>query len=401
MTVLNTELVDGEYITTNLLNPNVWTCDWEEFCKEYSIKNAYIIEKRVRDLSELNNTLNLGKKNSASDKDKRRLRKSFEDNNINTALPPICIDENDCTINGGTRLDDAVFGSLGIKAYCTWKIGFETELDKIDFANKVNDPNLGFYSRSVTEDDTVAGVLDWAAASKIITGKPVTEQQLKDKIDDYSKNSLDLKGRKSVLEKILKSSSSNVKPSRYKLWEVPSFITWAKSDGFIDSLKKRWKTVAKIVNIGGVEKDDPDADLEFYVHNARYMKFPSPRWANYLYEMHKCTKVKKPTPMNRIVITAPPEIMSKDNKSLDLKDGDEHKIRIEYTEEEKKFLSMLDDIFKWKIENGCYPSQHEDAILRFAPSTNAEVTDGRLLTLGDVMEKLAKEEIKEKQEGEN
>ena len=160
--------------------------------------------------------------------------------------------------------------------------------------------------------------------------------QLKDKIDDYSKNSLDLKGRRSVLEKILKSSSSNVKPSRYKLWDVKSFMPWARSHNFIDSLKKRWKTVAKIFNIGGVEIDDPDADLDFYIHNARYMKFPSPRWANYLYEMHKCTQVKKPTPMNRVVITAPPEIMNKDTKGDDFKDGDEHKIRIKYSEEEQK-----------------------------------------------------------------
>ena len=84
--------------------------------------------------------------------------------------------------------------------------------------------------------------------------------------------------------------------------------------------------------------------------------------------------------------------MNKDTKGDDFKDGDEHKIRIKYSEEEQKFLSMLDDIFKWKIENGCYPSQYKDAILRFAPSTNAEVTDGRLFSLDEAKEQqLAKE----------
>ncbi len=383
--------IDGEWITEELLNPDAWTADFDEYCEQFNIpedERPELVGKEVRLLSELGWFKNKGKANGEDKTDRKKLRNSYVNKGLNTELPPICTDEDDDTLNGFTR--EHVLPEIGFKSYCTWKLRFRKESHKVLFRSRVNDPDFGYYERSNTEDDVVINTIEYAKTVRIENnGTKLTEEELMVAIEKQSKNSLDDKQRNSVLQRVLQDSE-DVEPSRYTLWTVTKFLKWMESSEFIDPLKKRIKGVAKIINALGKEEDDPDADLNVYIHNSRYMGFPNPRWANYLWESVR--SAKKDKPLHRIVLTAPPQLAEGNYV-----DGEEDKLRTAFVEEEKKVESYLDKLYEFKFKNGCYPASHKDAILRFAPSTIVEQEDGYLFTLGDVMENIAKDEIKENQ----
>lgn len=352
--------VDGVYITKQHIDPNNWTYSFDDFCNEYGLEGVKLIKKQVLPLAMLDNTFNGGKKGDPSPADREKLKDSFETHKIQLNQPPICIDSEYKTINGGTRLD--VLPLLGVEVYATWMIEFDSELDQIDFENKVNDPERGVFARHNDIKDVEIGVLEYISKFKQKYGHDMSEDDLKLKIYEYGANSLTQSERTTLFKTIKSRNDVAVKPARYKSWTNQTFEAWMKGDDFSDSLKKE-------INEG---------DTLFYLHNTNN----EARWRTF-HEYHsRCAK--KDESMNHLAMTPPPS-----------DDGGEDELRKEFYNEREKYCKGLDNIFAYKFKHGCYPCQHKDAWLKFAPSSHGEVKDGKLIELGDVLERIAKKEIQE------
>ena len=166
-----------------------------------------------------------------------------------------------------------------------------------------------------------------------------------------------------LFKKIMSQHDVDVMPPRYKQWTNQTFEAWMQSEDFTDTMKDEIK----------------DGSFKFYLQNTSNES----RWRTHLIEMAKCAQSDKP--MNIIAMTPEPVI-----------DGGEDQLRKEYYNDKENFCKKLDRIFAYKFKHGCYPSQHKDAVLKFAPSTHGEVKDGKLIELGEVLERIAKKEIQEK-----
>ena len=355
--------VDGEYFTEKHCDVNNWTYNFEDFCEEYDLKGVNLVDKKIELLDSLDSTFNGGKKADPTPSDRVKLRESYEKYGIQLNQPPICVTTDFKSVNGGTRLHPDVLFSLGVKAYCIWIVEFDSILDQIDFENKVNDPDRGIFARQNQSSDVEIGVMNYISAYKDKYKMEISEKELKVKIDDFGGNSLTKTERNNLFKKIMSQHDVDVMPARYKQWTNQTFESWMQSEDFTDTMKDEIK----------------DGSFKFYLQNTNNES----RWRTHLIEMAKCAQSDKP--MNIIAMTPEPVI-----------DGGEDQLRKEYYNDKENFCKKLDRIFAYKFKHGCYPSQHKDAVLKFAPSTHGEVKDGKLIELGDVLERIAKKEIQEK-----
>lgn len=355
------EYVDGKYITADHTDPNNWTYSFNDFCEEYDLEGVKLIDKMIVPLEILDNTLNNGKKGDPSPSDCEKLKTSFETHKIKLDQPPICATIDYKTVNGGTRL--TVLPQLGVKCYAVWVVEFDSELDQIDFENKVNDPKRGLFARSNEVRDVEIGVLAWISNVEKKYGVSVSEDELKTKITQYGGNSLTKTEQTSLFRKIKGRDDVAVKPARYKTWTNQTFESWMKGDDFSDPMKDQ-------IN---------DGDVDFYLHNTNN----EARWRTFHDYHAKCAK--KDVSMNHLAMTPPPS-----------EDGEEDELRKNFYNERERYCKGLDNIFAYKFKHGCYPCQHKDAWLKFAPSSHGEVKDGKLIVLGDVLERLARKAVQEK-----
>lgn len=358
-------LVDGEYFTEQHCDVNNWTYKFEDFCREYDLKGVTLVDKKIELLDSLDSTLNGGKKADPTPSDRAKLKESYENYGIQLDQAPICVTTDLKSANGGTRLHPDVLRALGVKAYCVWIVEFDSILDQIDFENKVNDPDRGIFARQNDISDVEVGVMNFIGAYKDEFNQDISEDELKAKIEEYGGNSLTKTERNNLFKKIMSQHDVDVKPARYKQWTNQTFESWMQSRDFSDTLKDE-------IN---------DGSFKFYLQNTKNES----RWRTHLVEMAKCAKADEP--MNIIAMTPEPET-----------DGDEDELRKEYYNDKENLCKKLDHIFTYKFKHGCYPSQHKDAVLKFAPSSHAEVKDGKLIDLGDVLERLARKELNKKED---
>ena len=344
------EYVDGEYITEEHVDPNNWTCSFNDFCEEYDLEGVKLIDKMIVPLEILDNTLNNGKKGDPSPSDCEKLKTSFETHKIKLDQPPICATIDYKTVNGGTRL--TVLPQLGVQCYAVWVVEFDSELDQIDFENKVNDPERGLFARSNEVRDVEIGVLAWISQFEKQYGVSVSEEELKNKIIEYGGNSLTKTEQTSLFRKIKGRDDVAVKPARYKSWTNPTFEKWMKSSDFSDPIK------------GDINR----GKVRYYLHNSTN----EARWRTFHDEHSNCAK--RDEPLNHMVLTPPPP-----------KDGQEDKLRKNFYKERKLYCEGLDELHQYKWKHGCYPCEHEDAWMKFAPSSHGEVKDGKLIDLDDVL----------------
>ncbi len=354
------EYVDGEYITVEHTNPDNWTYSFDDFCEEYDLSGVKLVDKAIVPLEMLDNTFNNGKKGDPSPSDCEKLKTSFENHKIQMDQPPICVTNDFKTANGGTRLE--VLPQLGVQCYAVWVVEFESEMDQIDFENKVNDPERGLYARSNEVRDVEVGVLAWIAAFKKVFMCDVSEDELKNKITEYGGNSLTKSEQTSLFRKIKGRDDVAVKPARYKTWTNQTFESWMKGDDFSDPMKRE-------INEG---------DVDFYLHNTNN----EARWRTFHDYHSRCAK--KDEHMNHLAMTPPPT-----------NDGGEDELRKDFYNERERYCKGLDNIFAYRFKHGCYPCQHKDAWLKFAPSSHGEVKDGKLIELGDVLERIARKAVQE------
>lgn len=356
--------IDEKYFTSYHCDINNWTADFDEFCKEFDLSGVRLTDKFIGLIDEVDNTFNNGKKADSNARDRAKLRESYEKNGIDPSQPPICVVKQTEPVNGGTRLDDDVLPKLGVKAYCFWEVEFDSELDRIDFENKVNDPETKFYARQNAPSDVEIGVTSYASRYRELTGNKISEEELRNKIDDYGGNSLTKVERNQVYKSIMAKSAAgkiDVEPARYKTWTNQTFKTWMNSDDFIDPRK------ADCIK-------DPS---KYFIQNAKN----GARWRQHIDETYRCAVDNKP--MNQIVLTPPPEI-----------DGEEMEERKDFYNDREKLYLKLDTIFEYRFKNGHYPAQHPSAELLFAPSTHAETKMGKLIDWPDeVLAALAQKEV--------
>jgi len=363
---------DERYFTEDHCDINNWTADFDEFCKEFNLTGVNLTGKYVGCISAVDNTLNYGKKADPHPRDRAKLRESYEKNGVDKTQYPICVLKTKQPVNGGTRLHSEVLPKLGVKAYCFWEVEFDSELDRIDFENKVNDPETKFYSRQNDSDDVEVGVLAYAEAYKEQEGDIITEEQLQAKIEDYGGNSLTKAERNALLKKIM-AGDVPVKPARYKTWTNQTFRAWMNTDKFTDSRKSDCIS-------------DPS---KYWLQNAKN----GARWRQHIDEMYRCATFhtdQSPHPMHQIVITPPPD-----------EDGKEMQERLDFYNDREKLYRKLDAISMYKFKNGRYPAQHVEAELLFAPSSFAEVEEGKLIDWPeDVLAAIATKKVREKKESE-
>ena len=365
-------LCDDNYITPEHCDPNNWSAEWEEFCEEFDIHDVELVGKRVMPISKVSSIFNGGKKADSLPRDREKLKESYENNKVDKSQYPICIDEAYDTLNGGTRLHPEVLPALGIKAYCFWIVRPKDILARIDFENKVNDPEEKIYRRKNTVTDVETGVVAYANAYKEKNKTEIDQDQLKAKIDEYGGNSLTKKERNDLFKKIDSQVDMNIKPARYKTFTNQSFRGYMNDDLFTDS-----------------RKADCIADpSKYWLQNAKN----GARWRQHIDEMYRCStyhKDQSPHPMHQIVLTPPPD-----------EDGMEMQERLDFYDDREKLYRKLDSIAMYRLKNGRYPAQHVDAELLFAPSSHEEVMAGKLIPFQDVLAWKIAKEAKEKQNDE-
>ena len=188
-------------------------------------------------ISKVSSIFNGGKKADSLPRDREKLKESYENNKVDKSQYPICIDEDFNTLNGGTRLHPEVLPALGIKAYCFWIVRPKNMLARIDFENKVNDPEEKIYRRKNTVTDVETGVVAYANAYKEQYKTEIDQDQLKAKIDEYGGNSLTKKERNDLFKKIDSQVDMNIKPARYKTFTNQSFRGYMNDDLFTDPRK--------------------------------------------------------------------------------------------------------------------------------------------------------------------
>jgi len=365
-------LCDDNYITLKHCDPNNWTADFTEFCEEFDLQDVELVDKVVLPISKVSSILNGGKKADSLPRDREKLKESYENNKVDMDQYPICIDESYDTLNGGTRLHSEVLPALGIRAYCFWIVRPKNILARIDFENKVNDPEEGVYRRKNTPKDVKIGVNAYADAYKKKNGTKLDHDQLKIKIADYGGNSLTKKEKNDLFKELIADNSDRFKPARYKTFTNQSFRGYMNDDLFTDSRK------ADCIS-------DPS---KYWLQNAKN----GARWRQHIDEMYRCAifhKDQSPHPMHQIVITPPPD-----------EDEKEMQERYDFYVAREKLYRKLDAISMYRFKNGRYPAQHVDAELLFAPSSHEEVMAGKLIPFQDVLAWKVTEEAKEKQNDE-
>ena len=345
-------LCDSKYFTEDLLDWSKWSYSFEDLVKQFNVK-CELVEKKFLPVCVLSNLKNGGRKYGLDDEDVENLKLSFK-NGINTNCPPILVTEDNTALNGSTRIE--VCNQLGIAIYPVFVLRFESELDRIDLESLTNDPERNDFQRYLSKADIQVNVESWISQYQIEKGEAPDERQVKAKVFQYSKNTLGKKDQ-NALYKLIINGNANVAPSRYKDWTVNHVKSYLKSELCNDIIKDDYK----------------DGVLDIFFHNTTHNSTNSdckshaaPRWSNFFDHLYKCVKNKQP--MNIVGVTPPPDY-----------DGGEKDLRKHYLKEIASYKRKLDDIFEYKIRNGCYPFEHEDATIKFAPSLHSEVDEGVLI----------------------